>query len=251
MAIGYARTENVNRAVRSNGRHWNAVAASAHAARAKMVDESTGAVYDFRRLLGGPSIILPVVVPEGQPGIERQELWTKAEQAERQRNSTIARIMIGALPNELDADAQQRICNSVAEFMAVAHGVAVDAVIHREEGNNYVHFLFTTRRYEGGELGAKTRELDTKGEASKALRAIRNHWQDACNFELDAAGFSERIDMRSYKAQGTDKLGQIHLGRAAWHHHARTGDNEKAARNEARKARNLTAEQLAKTTGSS
>lgn len=239
MAIGYARTESVNRAVRANGKRGNAVASSAYAARAKMVDESTGAVYDFRRLAkGSPPILLPVVVPDGQPGIERQELWTKAEQAERQHNSTVARSMIGALPNELDADAQQRICKHVAEFMAKAHGVAVDAAIHRDAGNNHVHFLFTSRRYEDGELGKKTRELDVKGTSSKALRTIRKHWQDVCNAELEAAGFSERIDMRSYDDRGENKLGQIHLGSDAWHHQERTGENDKADRNEARKAGN-------------
>lgn len=248
MAIGYARTESVNRAVRANGKQGNAVASSAYAARAKMVDESTGAVYDFRRLAeGSPPILLPVVVPDGQPGIERQELWTKAEQAERQHNSTVARSMIGALPNELDADAQQRICYRVAEFMARAHGVAVDAAIHRDAGNNHVHFLFTSRRYKDGELGAKTRELDVKGSASKALRAIRKYWQDGCNFELEAAGFAERIDMRSYEDRGENKLGQIHLGSDAWHHQERAGGNDKAARNEARKSghKAVEAEQLA------
>ncbi len=236
MAIAFVLVESVNRAVRANGKSGNAVASSAYAARAKMVDESTGAVYDFRRLGdGSPPITLPIVVPAGQPGIERQELWTKAEKAERQHNSTVARSMVGALPNELDADAQQRICHRVAEFIAREHGVAVDAAIHRDAGNNHVHFLFTSRRYEGGELGAKTRELDVKGTASKALLAIRKYWQDGCNFELEAAGFAERIDMRSYKDQGIDKRAQFHIGKDAWHHHERTGENDKVARNESRK----------------
>ncbi len=248
MAIGYARTESVNRAVRANGKRGNAVASSAYAARAKMVDESTGVVYDFRRLAeGSPPILLPVVVPDGQPGIERQELWTKAEQAERQHNSTVARCMIGALPNELDADAQQRICYRVAEFIARAHGVAVDAAIHRDTGNNHVHFLFTSRRYEDGELGAKTRELDVKGTASKALRAIRKFWQDGCNFELEAAGFAERIDMRSYEERGQNRLGQIHIGSDAWHHQNDTGANDKAARNEERKEVQSAREELKRT----
>lgn len=236
MAIAFVLVESVNRAVRANGKSGNAVASSAYAARAKMIDESTGAVYDFRRLgEGAPPIILPIVVPEGQPGIERQELWAKAEKAERQHNSTVARSMVGALPNELDAEAQQRVCRRVAEFVARAHGVAVDAAIHRDAGNNHVHFLFTSRRYEGGELGAKTRELDVKGTASKALLAIRKHWEKECNAELEAAGLNDRIDMRSYKDQGIDKRAQFHIGKDAWHHHERTGDNDKAARNEARK----------------
>lgn len=41
--------------------------------------------------------------------------------------------------------------------------------------------------------------------------------------------------MRSYEARGQNRLGQIHLGSDAWHHQNDTGDNDKAARNEARK----------------
>lgn len=248
MAIAFVLVESVNRAVRANGKSGNAVASSAYAARAKMIDESTGAVYDFRRLgEGSPPITLPIVVPDGKPGIERQELWTKAEKAERQHNSTVARSMVGALPNELDAEAQQRICHRVAEFIARAHGVAVDAAIHRDAGNNHVHFLFTSRRYEGGELGAKTRELDVKGTASKALLAIRKHWENECNAELEAAGLNDRIDMRSYKDQGIDKRAQFHIGKDAWHHHERTGENDKVARNEARKEAQEAREELKKT----
>lgn len=237
MAIGYARTENVNRANRSNKRSGSAVAAAAYAIRAKATDENTGASFDYRRhAKAGEEIIpMPIVVPEGQPMIERFALWNKAERAEKQRNSTTARLMIGALPNELDAEAQKRICRKVAEFIAKQHGVAVDAVIHRDDGNNHVHFQYTTRRYRDGELHEKTRELDLKATASKSLRSIRQCWQDECNNELQAAGFSERIDMRSYDARGIDRNGQEHLGKDAWHHEQRNpGENEKAARNKER-----------------
>ena len=153
----------------------------------------------------------------------------------------------GALPHPL-YEALTALKTGQGDLAKVTHSVAVDVAIHRDAGNNHVHFLFTSRRYEGGNLTAKTLELDKKGTASKALRAIRKYWQDTCNYELEAAGFAERIDMRSYKDQDIDKLGQIHLGRDAWHHHARTGANDKAARNEARKALNLANEQLAKIT---
>ena len=234
MAIAFARTRSLNRA---DG--YNAVGSSAYDCRGKMVDEQSGTIFDYRKLgQRSPAIMLPVILPEGEESVERGVLWNKAELAEKMVNSTIAREMIAALPNELDADAQARIVESVGKFIARQHGVAVDVAIHRDAGNNHAHVLWTTRKFVGGELTAKTRELDIKGTASKALLAIRKHWENECNAELESAGFSERIDMRSYKDQGLDKEGQLHLGPKAFHHQKRTGSNEKHERNEAIKERN-------------
>lgn len=153
-----------------------------------MVDEQSGTIFDYRKLANrSPAILLPVIVPEGESGVERGVLWNKAELAEKMVNSTIAREMIAALPNELDADAQARIVESVGKFIARQHGVAVDVAIHRDAGNNHAHVLWTTRRFVGGELTAKTRELDLKASASKSLLAIRKHWEHECNIELETS----------------------------------------------------------------
>lgn len=235
MAIAYARTKSLNRA---DG--YNAVKSSAYACRERMTDEQTGAIFDFRpKGKNSPAILLPVIVPEGEKAIERQDLWNMAERSEKRINSTVAREMIAALPNELDADAQRRIIQQIGEFIAEQHGVAVDGAIHRDAGNNHAHVKWTSRRFSGGELTEKTRELDLKATASKSLLAIRQHWENACNNELAAAGLSVRIDMRSYEEQGIEKEGQIHLGQKAFYHQQRTGCNEKHAKNERIKERNF------------
>lgn len=234
MAIAYARTKSLNRA---DG--YNAVKSSAYACRERMTDEQTGAIFDFRpKGKNSPAILLPVIVPEGEQAIDRQALWNMAERSEKRINSTVAREMIAALPNELDADAQRRIIQQIGEFIAKQHGVAVDGAIHRDDGNNHAHVKWTSRRFSGGELAEKTRELDLKATASKSLLAIRQHWENVCNEELAAAGHSVRIDMRSYEEQGIEKEGQIHLGQKAFYHQQRTGCNEKYTKNERLKERN-------------
>jgi len=235
MAIAYARTKSLNRA---DG--YNAVKSSAYACRERMTDRADRSHFRLstrREKLAG--ILLPVIVPEGEKAIERQDLWNMAERSEKRINSTVAREMIAALPNELDADAQRRIIQQIGEFIAEQHGVAVDGAIHRDAGNNHAHVKWTSRRFSGGELTEKTRELDLKATASKSLLAIRQHWENACNNELAAAGLSVRIDMRSYEEQGIEKEGQIHLGQKAFYHQQRTGCNEKHAKNERIKERNF------------
>lgn len=228
MAIGYARTTSVNRAAGKN-----AVCGASYIARERIEDERLGLTFDYRKKADeSPAIILQIIVPNGEKAPARSELWNMAEKAEVKSNATVARVMIGALPNELDGMAQTRISMAVAKFISEQHQVAVDGAIHRDPGNHHVHFQWTSRRYAGGQLGEKTRELDVKGTASKSLLAIRKFWQDECNRELEAAGFADRIDMRSYDERGIDREGQVHIGKNAYHHHERTGQNAKAIANE-------------------
>lgn len=62
-----------------------------------------------------------------------------------------------------------------------------------------------------------------------ALQAWRRDWSDRCNAALEAAGAEERVDCRSYKERGIDKVSQRHLG-------PRRAAMERAARDEADRA---------------
>lgn len=233
MAIGYLRTKTFTRS-----KDANAVAASAYASCSRLRDESTGTIYDYRNKGRNRDFIaMDLILPDGT-FISREQLWNKAEAAENRKNSVVARELTGALPNELDAEAQKRICLAIAKEISERHSAAVDICIHREDGNNHAHIKFTTRRWRDGELAEKTRELDDRKDGSAHLLFLRKAWERVCNQELEAAGFSARIDMRSYEEQGVEKEGQLHLGNRAFHHHQRTGANRKAQENEAILARN-------------
>lgn len=257
MAIAFAELKSISRADKnksggytSKGR--SSVAASAYRAGLKLTDEITGIVHDYttRTKNGGVVEALPVIVPAGEPGIERGELWNKVEKAETRTNSMLAREIVIALPRETSPEANRRLAQSVGEKLAKEFGVAVDVCIHAggkkdHDGaeNPHLHVMFTTRRYKVGELGEKTRELNDKRTSSGHVEDLRQFWQAACNKELEAIQV-KGIDMRSYQRQGIDKIPQRHLGKNAFHHHRRTGQNRLATHNDLIASANLRNERV-------
>ena len=122
----------------------------------------------------------------------------------------------------------------------VDKGMCADFAIHdKETGNPHVHIMLTVRPLkENGAWGAKCRkayDLDENGQRIPDERGgWKNHredttdWNDKGNVEiwraawaayinraLESAGRPERIDHRSYKRQGIDKIPSVHLGPAA------------------------------------
>ena len=105
--------------------------------------------------------------------------------------------------------------------------------------NPHAHILLTIRPLkENGEWGAKCRkvyDLDERGQRiPNGKGGWKNHredttdwndkgkaeiwraaWADYTNRALEAAGRPERIDHRSYKRQGLDKIPTVHMGVAA------------------------------------
>ena len=96
MAIFHLSVKTVSR---SAGR--SATAAAAYRAGVKITDERTGEIHDYTRKGGVESaaVILPDNAPEWAR--DRAQLWNAAEQAEKRKNSTVAREFEIALPAEL------------------------------------------------------------------------------------------------------------------------------------------------------
>ena len=122
----------------------------------------------------------------------------------------------------------------------VDKGMCADFAIHdKGTGNPHVHIMLTLRPLkENGQWGAKCRkayDLDENGQRIpdgkggwKNHREDTTDWNDKENVEiwraawaaytnraLESAGRPERIDHRSYKRQGIDKIPSVHLGPAA------------------------------------
>ena len=83
---------------RSAGR--SATAAAAYRAGVEITDERTGEIHDYTRKGGVVSadLLLPADAPEW--AADRAALWNAAEQAEKRKNSTVAREFEIALPAE-------------------------------------------------------------------------------------------------------------------------------------------------------
>lgn len=233
MAIYLATTKSISR---SDGR--SAVASAAYRAGEKLQDARYGKVqnYSGRHGVMSTGIILPNTL-KGKASIDRNSLWNMAEQAEKRKDSRVAREWLINLPYELDEPIRKEIAHHFAQTLADRYGVIADCCIHRpseeeiERGadprNFHAHIMLTTRQAQlsaDGQitLGDKaTVELsDTKRRSlgldrvSAEITELRLLWEQIANEKLAEYGF-ELIDSRSYQSQGIDQLPQLKMGKNA------------------------------------
>ncbi len=223
---------------RSAGR--SAVAAAAYRSGTKLTNEWDGMTHDYTRKGGivHAEIMLPAHAPP--EFADRSILWNSVEQIEKARDSQLAREIEAALPRELSAEQQLALVRAYVKDNFVDKGMCADFAIHdKGTGNPHVHIMLTLRPLkENGQWGAKCRkayDLDENGQRIpdgkggwKNHREDTTDWNDKGNVEiwraawaaytnraLESAGRPERIDHRSYKRQGIDKIPSVHLGPAA------------------------------------
>ena len=223
---------------RSKGK--SAVAAAAYRSGTKLTNEWDGLTHDYTRKGGiiHSEIMLPAHAPPEFS--DRSILWNSVEQVETSKNSQLAREVEAALPVELSPEERLALVRAYVKDNFVDSGMCADFAIHdKGTGNPHVHILLTIRPLEeSGEWGAKCRkvyDLDKNGQRiPDGKGGYKNHredttdWNDKGNAEkwreawaayankaLESAGRPERIDHRSYKRQGVDKIPSVHLGVAA------------------------------------
>ena len=223
---------------RSAGR--SAVAAAAYRSGTKLTNEWDGMTHDYTRKGGivHAEIMLPAHAPP--EFADRSILWNSVEQIDKARDSQLAREIEAALPRELSGEQQLALVRAYVKDNFVDKGMCADFAIHdKGTGNPHVHIMLTLRPLkENGQWGAKCRkayDLDENGQRIpdgkggwKNHREDTTDWNDKGNVEiwraawaaytnrvLESAGRPERIDHRSYKRQGIDKIPSVHLGPAA------------------------------------
>ena len=223
---------------RSAGR--SAVAAAAYRSGTKLTNEWDGLTHDYTRKGGvvHAEIMLPAHAPP--EFADRSILWNSVEQIEKARDSQLAREIEAALPRELSGEQQLALVRAYVKDNFVDKGMCADFAIHdKGTGNPHVHIMLTLRPLkENGQWGAKCRkayDLDENGQRIpdgkggwKNHREDTTDWNDKGNVEiwraawaaytnraLESAGRPERIDHRSYKRQGIDKIPSVHQGPAA------------------------------------
>ena len=201
---------------RSHGR--SATGAAAYRSGARIDDERTGLIHDYRRRQGVEAalLLLPAHAPDWAS--DRARLWNAAELAETRKNSTVAREFEIALPAELDAEQRQRLAADFARELVARHGCAADVAIHRpgrngDSRNHHAHILLTTRRLTAAGFTEKTRELDDL--KSGEIGRWRARFAEVQNERLREAGVEARVDHRSLEAQAIDREATIHLGPTA------------------------------------
>ena len=184
------------------------VASAAYIAGEKIKNERDGKIHDYRNKheVVHKEILLPANAPPEYR--DRAKLWNAAEAAEKRKNSQTARSINAALPKELSREDQIDLVRQFCEQCFVSKGMCCDFAIHdKGDENPHVHILLTTRKVKRSAFTEKERAWNDK----KLLIEWRERWADWCNHKLYFVS-DARVDHRSYKEQGIDKLPQIHLG---------------------------------------
>ena len=222
MAIYHLSVKTISR---SAGR--SATAAAAYRAGVEIADERTGEIHDYRRKGGVESaeLVLPAGAPEW--AADRAALWNAAEQAEKRKNSTVAREFEIALPAELSPDERQRLALDFARELVERHRCAADVAIHApgkggDHQNHHAHILLTTRRLTPEGFSEKTRELDDR--KTKEVDGWRARFANLQNERLRENGLEARVDHRSHAERGIETAPTLHLGPGATGYERRTGE---------------------------
>ena len=213
MAIFHFSMKTISR---SSGR--SATAAIAYRAGETITDDRTGEVhrYSYKKGVIETGIVLPPNAPEWASNRER--LWNEAEQAEKRKNSTVAREIVIALPIELNEAERAELVKSFAKKLIEKHQCAVDFAIHKpskkgDDRNHHAHLLMTTRRLDKDGFTEKTRELDDR--KSGFVGKWREEWANHVNAHLLQAGIWDTVSHLSLAEQGIDREPTKHRGVAA------------------------------------
>lgn len=200
-------------------------------------------------------ILLPPNAPKEYQN--RSTLWNAVDTSEKSSVAQTARRIIVALPRELSLDENIALITSYCQEQFVDKGMIADIAVHHEnDGNPHAHVLLTMRAMdENGKWLPKTKtsyQLDENGERIKdangkpkrirldtvdwnsqgKAEVWRHAWEIKQNEFLEKTGCSERVDMRSYKRQGIEKIPQQHMGPAVTAMERKGVDTEIGNRNQ-------------------
>lgn len=158
--------------------------------------------YITRRAAAGQ--IMAEHLPSGSKAIQG---WLNRQEREDRKNARVIDKLMGALPLELASPHWQalirvylrKITRGRAAWLAVIHDRGKD------RHNPHVHIVIRDRDID---TGARVAQLSEKGSTER----LRRLWEETVNEALAHAGHSTRIDRRSLKAQGIDRMPRRHRG---------------------------------------
>lgn len=193
------------------------VAAAAYRAGEKIQNLVDGVVYDFTRKQG--VIHSEILLPKGasERYRERAALWNDIEALEKRKDAQFCGEARIALPVELSHEECIKLSRAYIKKAFVNKGMIADFSFHdpyvkNGQRNPHIHVMLTMRELTpDGKLGKKNRTWNDNDNAQR----WREGWAIICNKWLARGGFEQRIDHRSYKAQGIDKVPTVHLGTEA------------------------------------
>ncbi|ANU48016.1 mobilization protein [Enterocloster clostridioformis] len=141
MAIYHSEAKVISR-----GTGRSAVAVAAYMSCSRMYNDYDGVQHDYTRKQGlvWQQVFLPDMAP-AEWG-EREVLWNAVEEAEKTKDSRLAREFVVALPVELNQDEWIALLTDFIQANFVAEGMCADVCIHDTDGHNpHAHIMLTVR----------------------------------------------------------------------------------------------------------
>ena len=130
----------------SRGTGRSACAASAYMSCSAIYNEYDGVQHDYTRKQGlvWERVFLPDCAPaEWQ---DRSRLWNAVEEAEKTKDSRLAREFVVALPVELSKNEWGDLLSKFIQEQFVDDGMCADVAIHDTDGHNpHAHIMLTVR----------------------------------------------------------------------------------------------------------
>ena len=230
---------------KANSLRSTSIAAAAYRSGSRLVDKRSGKVFDYSRK--GGVVYTEIMLPPYAPGRyhDRATLWNAVEAAEKQVNSQLSRELRIALPSEFSREENIGLMRDFVQRNFVSRGMCADIAYHvkdhaGEDHNPHVHIMLTMRpmhksgnwwetkskkeylldkhgnRIVNSKGEYRTRNIDLTGWNDKGLYVSwREDWARSCNELYEKHGLNLRIDHRSYKEQGIDRVATVHLGKDA------------------------------------
>ena len=213
--IGYMAIYRCEARIITRGKGHSAVAAAAYRTGTKIQDERAGITRNYTSRQKG--IVETVILrPENSPEwtASTATLWNEVERSEKRKDSRLAREFILTLPRELSPKENLQLTVEWAQSNLVSKGMVVEVSLHNPKGGNnpHAHVLCTMRTIEGDKFSAKKpREWNDV----EVLLDWRKSWEVTANNALQRAGRPERIDSRSLKDRGIDRIPEPKIGKEA------------------------------------
>ena len=159
----------------SRGAGRSAVAAAAYQSGEQLYNDYDGITHDYTKKGGVlfSEIILPDMAPAGWA--DRQTLWNAVEEAEKSKDSRLARQLVVALPTELTMQEWLPMLRQFVQEQCVEKGMCADYAIHDTDGHNpHAHIMLTVRPLDAnGKWQAKTQKeyLCRRGDEEQGFTA--------------------------------------------------------------------------------
>ncbi|MGE3916741.1 MAG: MobA/MobL family protein [Hyphomicrobiaceae bacterium] len=166
--------------------------------------ERHGRQFNFENKAAGV-LHKEIMTPEHAPdwAHDREQLWNRADGAERKSNARLARKLVMNLPSELNLEQNVELVRGFLEDRFVNQGMVADFAIHAPDHDGdqrhiHCHVLLTRRTLNEHGFGKLFRDA----EQGRALYQDRQAWEKNVNLALMRAGKTDRVSADSIHAQG-------------------------------------------------